>query len=572
MKPSFSIPLYRLAGWLGLALCLSLLRSWGQDSSPATNSPAPAAKGAGAAAQSETPGPAASPAPNALIQQLLDRIEALEKRDSAQAKESEKAHQEAVGKLLNRIGELEKKVGELESRRVLPEITVTAEDAPTPHEIDQRVRILERRGELAAEAADARAKEQPRLSLGQDGFSFSSADTNFTLKIKGVVQADSRVFFNDNALLKGNDSFLLRRARPIIEGTVFRDFDFQMVPDFGGSSVQLMDANLNYKYRPELQLRAGKFKSPVGLEQLQPDAGLLFNERSLVTDLVPNRNVGLQLWGDIGEGSLSYAVGIFNGTGDSRNPNNSDFADDKEFAGRIFVQPFRHTDLGALQGLGFGLGGSYSRGSSNSLALPNTTGGTLAGYTTDGQQQFFAYNPTIGTVVADGPHWRLSPQGTYLLGPFGVQGEYAISHQGVRSSYNAHRAQLDNTAWDLSAQWVLPGEPASFTGITPLRPFAPSAGRWGAWQLVARFGQLDIDDAAFSYFANPATSARSATAWSAGINWWLNKNVRVLTSFSHTTFQGGGSSDPLTAGTSIPPATVSHQDENVFFTRVQLAF
>jgi len=53
------------------------------------------------------------------------------------------------------------------------------------------------------------------------------------------------------------------RARPILEGTVFRDFDFQFVPDFGGSSVQIFDANLNYRYRPELQLKAGKFKEEI---------------------------------------------------------------------------------------------------------------------------------------------------------------------------------------------------------------------------------------------------------------------------------------------------------------------
>src|SRR4029077_12787309 len=111
--------------------------------------------------------------------------------------------------------------------------------------------------------------------------------------------------------------------------------------------------------------------------------------------------------------------------------NNSDFGDDKEFAARLFLQPFKRTSLTALQGIGFGVGGSYSQISSNTLGLPNTTGGTLPGYATDGQQQFFAYNPVIGTVVANGPHWRFSPQASYLKGPFGLLGEYALSHQGV---------------------------------------------------------------------------------------------------------------------------------------------
>jgi phosphate-selective porin OprO/OprP len=510
-----------------------------------------------------------------LIQRLLNRLEQLEKNSSEQAdqaKAAQRAYEESEQKLLGQVKELQGKIQALEAGRVLPEIALPADDAPTVQELDQKIRIAERKNELSAEAAEARAKESPQLSIGQNGFSFSSADTNFALRVRGVLQVDSRSFLDDNKLLQANDSFLLRRARPIIEGTVFRDFDFQFVPDFGGSSVQIFDAYLNYRFRPELQLRAGKFKGPVGLEQLQADANLSFNERSVATDLVPTRNVGVQIGGEIGGGTLSYAAGVFNGTGDSRNSGTSDFSDDKEFAGRIFLRPFKQTSLTALQGFGFGLGASYSQVSSNSLALPNTTGGTLPGYTTDGQQQFFAYNPLFGPVVADGAHWRLSPQASYLQGPFGLLGEYVISHQGVLNNTSLARADPEHTAWQVSAQWVLTGEPASFTGITPLRPFGFSSRGWGAWQLVARFGQLNLDEATFPNFANPATSANSATTWSVGINWWLNNNVRLLTSFSHTSFGGGGGFDPIDPSTHIPPAIVSHQDESVVFTRLQIAF
>jgi hypothetical protein len=48
--------------------------------------------------------------------------------------------------------------------------------------------------------------------------------------------------------------------------------------------------------------------------------------------------------------------------------------------------------------------------------------------------------------------------------------------------------------------------------------------------------------------------------------------VRVLTSFSHTTFQGGGAVNPYIPSTTTAPATVTHQDENTLFTRIQIAF
>ncbi len=470
--------------------------------------------------------------------------------------------------LRQKIEELERKVKELEEKSE-PAAQTDNEKART-EELEQKVKILERNRELDVEAADAKAKEAPKIAIGSDGFSFGNADGSYAVQLKGVLQVDSRTFLHDSGIV-GNDGLLLRRARPIIQGTVARDFDFQFVPDFGGSSVQIFDAWLNYRLRPELQLMAGKFKSPIGLEQLQADVDLNFNERALPTDLVPNRDIGFELHGDLFGGAVSYAAGIFNGVGDARNSSNFDFEDDKAFEGRVFFQPFKKTSIYALQGFGFGLGGSYEQmQKTNTTALPSTTGGTLAGFPTDGQQQFFAYNPASNAVVlANGEHWRLSPQGYYYYGPFGLLGEYVISDQRLTRALGTSRIsrRLENTAWEVTGSWVLTGEDAAYKGgVVPRHPFNPLQGGWGAWQLVARYAELNVDSDAFPLFANPASSAKSAASWSVGLNWWLNRNVRLLTSFSHTDFRGGGG-----AGTSAP-AAVTRNDENVVFTRFQLAF
>ncbi|HEX4263225.1 MAG TPA: porin, partial [Verrucomicrobiae bacterium] len=110
---------------------------------------------------------------------------------------------------------------------------------------------------------------------------------------------------------------------------------------------------------------------------------------------------------------------------------------------------------------------------------------------------------------------------------------------------------------------VLTGEDATFTGVTPRHPFDPHANHWGALQLVARYADLDVDNKAFPIFANPATSASEAKAWAVGLNWYLNRNIRVNASFSRTTFNGA------LKGTQ---ATVARQPEEVVFTRLQLAF
>jgi len=489
----------------------------------------------------------------------LDSIESLRKLVEQQSRKLDELSQK-----VQYLEERDKRREEASNDQRLPTIVIDTNGVPM--------------ASVALKAPDSKARDRltssptAQISAGANGFSFQSADTNFALKLHGVAQGDSRAFFGENALAQGKDGFLLRRARPIIEGTLFRDFDFLLVADFAGSSVQLFDASINYRFRPELELRVGKFRGPVGLENLQDDMVASFNERSLASDLAPMRNLGVQLWGSIGDGVLGWAAGVYDGDADYRVAPNSAFNDDLEWGGRLFLQPFKNKMTHLLHGLGFGVGASYSDVTSNSAALPATTGGSLPGYVTAGQQQFFAYNPLYGTVVADGAHGRFSPQGYYYLGPFGLQGEWVLSDQSVLNDMTSRRARLDNTAWQISAQWVLTGENASFTALTPAHPFDPRIGQWGAWQLVARYSELDIDHGAFNSFSDPTTSARSASSWSVGLNWWLNRNLRVLTSFSHTAFQGGGGVNLGIPSTLTAPAIVSHQDENVLFTRVQLAF
>jgi phosphate-selective porin OprO and OprP len=451
--------------------------------------------------------------------------------------------------LKKQVQELDQKVQALERQRELEQHAAVATNQEAIHELDQKVRILERQRELDKEDAAAAAKTKSRLKLDASGFTLISADTNYAISLHGQVQLDSRTFFDDQNI--ANSGFLLRRARPIVTGTVFHDFDFNFTPEFGGSTVQILDAYLNYRVVHELQLQAGKFKSPVGLEQLQSDVFLFLNERSLVTDLIPNRDLGVELHGDLFGGAVSYAAGIFNGAPDyNGNTVNSDSDNDKAFAGRIFFQPWKTTGVDLLRGLGFGVGGSYE-------SDRNGAAGLTPGYTTDGQQKFFTY--TNG-VAANGQHWRVSPQGYYYYGPLGIMGEYVVSDQDVKNG--PALADLHNTAWEVSASWVLTGEDASYNGVTPRHSFNPWAGGWGAWQVVGRYEELNVDKSAFPIFASSIASASSAHAWSAGLNWYLNRNIRVNASFSHTVFAG------YTGGTPAAPA----QAENVFFTRMQLAF
>ena len=145
-------------------------------------------------------------------------------------------------------------------------------------DLDQQVRILGRKQELAQEetAADKeKSKSAGIVAAGPEGFGIRSADNAFRLNLKGVVQVDGR-FYDGTRLSRPPvtgtqtpDTFLVRRARPIIEGTLYDKYDFRIMPDFGNGKQQLFDAYLQARFLPEVQLRVGKYKSPFGQERLQ---------------------------------------------------------------------------------------------------------------------------------------------------------------------------------------------------------------------------------------------------------------------------------------------------------------
>src|SRR3989338_8927002 len=192
-------------------------------------------------------------------------------------------------------------------------------------ELEQEVAILKRQLEVQKEEVDKKATETLIVTASaKDGFSIKSLDDNFKLKIRGLVQADGR-FFTDNQKDNGTtDTFTVRRARLIFDGTVGKQFDFYFLPEFGSGASTLLDGYGEFKFASAYKVRGGKFKAPLGLERLQSDAAQNFIEAGLPSNLLPNREVGFQLSGDILGESVNYAAGVFNGSADLASSTNQD--------------------------------------------------------------------------------------------------------------------------------------------------------------------------------------------------------------------------------------------------------
>ncbi|HWU71374.1 MAG TPA: porin [Pseudoxanthomonas sp.] len=447
------------------------------------------------------------------------------------------------------VEQLQKRLESLERRLGLSADGETAgqSEGAGLADLDQRLRIIERKLELQEEDRIAKAKEAPVVTVNDKGASLKSADGAYEVKIRGLLQGDGR-FFTSGEASGTNDTFLLRTARPTIEGTLGGWVGFRFTPEFAGDSASIVDAYADLKFSPAATVRLGKFTSPVGLERLQSSSALSDVERALPSEIAPNRDIGVQLQGDLAQGRIGYAIGVFNGTVDGRDAITSNPDNEFEYAGRVFFEPFKN-DAGFWSGLGFGLGASIGdvRGSGNNF-LPR--------YRTPGQQQFFAYRSAVSAV---GTHTRWSPQAYFYRNGFGLLAEYIEAKQELQVGTTTR--YLENTAWQATASYVLTGEDASYRGVVrPSHPFAPGKGGWGAWELVGRYGELDVDDATFPLFADPAASASKAKAWTLGVNWYLTSNLKLVANYLDTTFEGGAA------------AGADREDEKAVFTRLQVAF
>jgi phosphate-selective porin OprO and OprP len=360
------------------------------------------------------------------------------------------------------------------------------------------------------------------ISAGKGGFFLTSPDGDFVFRLRGYIQADGRFFFDQSS--SAVDTFVLRRVRPIFEGTVHKIFDFKIMPDFGGGTTVLQDAYLDAKFNPAFKIRFGKAKTPFGLERLQSATDIIFIERSLATNLVPNRDLGIVVFGDIGGDKFSYAVGVFNGVVDLGSADLDTFGDSKDFAGRVFVKP--------VPGLGVGI--AITAGNQDGVLLSPG----LPTYRTQGQLAFFRYRlgTTLdATTLASGTRLRYSPQATFYTGPFGVLAEYVSSSQEV--ILGTSEVEIENDAWNFTAHFVLTGEPAGYKGVSPKDPFDLEVNKFGAWEVAFRYSQLNIDEDAFPIFADPLTAASQAQNWAVGLNWYLNKNVKFSFSYDNTSFE-----------------------------------
>jgi len=389
---------------------------------------------------------------------------------------------------------------------------------------------------------DTQPKPKP---AAPEGFVIQGPDSGFRLRLRGLIQADARAFPSEDGRT-GVESFLARRIRLVASGTVGRYAEFMIQPIFDENRAGVLDAYVDVRQAPQLQFRFGLFKTPFSLERLQPAADLHFVERSIAQNLAPNRDTGFMVHGDTLKGRLSYAAAVLNGAPDAGNIY-GDTGRGKDFAGRVFARPFLAQKNSVLQGLGVGVAATYGP---RDEAFQST-------FRTAAREPFFLYGADTSYA---GDVMRVAPQFYHFYRQLGLMGEAYLTNERITRA--GRTGSIENNGWFLQGSYVLTGENAGFRSVTPRRPFDPARGHWGAVELALRYSQFEADGDAFRLgFADPAVSARTAAAWTFGINWYLNNSLKFQVNYERTDFNR-----PITFRTG------PRDGEDIILSRFQLVF
>jgi phosphate-selective porin OprO/OprP len=419
----------------------------------------------------------------------------------------------------------------------------SAQTAPSPDEAAARIAALEAqlqtlqqqvadlKAATAASLKDVRAAQSvTNVSIAAGRPTISSGDGAYSATLHGVMQLDAAQYFQDKGLpaVLGNARDLnngtnFRRARLGVDGKFAKYFDYSILLDFGGAGTdgagQLQELFLQYNYAP-FKVRVGAYAPNLGLEDAASTNGSLFPERPSSAEAArslagADRRIALQ--GQIVQERwlLSGAVtGAKAGDGQT-------FDEQLGYLGRFAFIPAKGFDWLVH----VGANASVVATPAQTAALTGAYGVTIQDrpeLRVDGTQLV-----TTGAVDAKGAH-HYGLEAAFQKKGLLIQGEY-FNYKIDRRNAAAGVTDPKFTGWYVEGGWVLTGEarkynPNTFAFDAPAiaNPFDPKAGKWGAWELAARYSVLDLNHHENATLAGDRVRGGEQTIWTAGLNWFPN--------------------------------------------------
>jgi phosphate-selective porin OprO/OprP len=379
----------------------------------------------------------------------------------------------------------------------------------------------------------------PKVSISNARPQISSPDGAFKFALRSVVQFDAANYSisptrADNDLGSGAN---FRRARLGVDGTAFKDWNYALWAEFGGSggeSAVLNQAYLEYAgFKPfgsdvDFRIRGGAWATPAGLEDATSNTEGLFLERAAVAELVRGLAAGDGRTGAgvFASGQHWYGSAVWTGKTVGA-PSTAEFDQQSGYILRAAFNPLHGQDYDVH------LGGSVQ----GILSAADTTAGPVR---------------TRTIRLRERPEVRVDGNRLVDTGALNAGGETSYGLEGGASYKNFYAAgewfKIDVnrsptfnpsfSGWYAQGAYTLTGErhvwsPANggFRGVKPDHPFGGKDGGLGAWEIAARYSVLDLNDHdGVAGAATPAGGVRGGEQkiTTVGLNWYPNSVLRFL--------------------------------------------
>jgi len=156
---------------------------------------------------------------------------------------------------------------------------------------------------------------------------------------KARFQGDVR---KSEASIRGDEDggLDIARRRAGVEGRVAGMLEYQVEYEFGAR--RWCDVYVDYRQFKAVQVRAGNFKLPFGLEENTSATNLDFIYRARISArLAPGRDQGISVHGRVLKNFISYEGGVFRHDGENARPSNSSRVfGSRTVAARVLAHPF----------------------------------------------------------------------------------------------------------------------------------------------------------------------------------------------------------------------------------------
>jgi phosphate-selective porin OprO/OprP len=412
------------------------------------------------------------------------------------------------------------------------------------------------------------------FDYGLDGVGFSTEDEEFQLRFRILEQIDYNGYLGPQGLspTATTSGFYLPRSRYYFQGRLTKPISYDLSFQRSYTTFNFFNAYLNFEYDPRLQIRIGRSKVPFTYEFYKINVWrLIAPERSVwVNNYQSNRDIGITAWGGLFENRVEYAAMLHNG------PRNGfeAYGYPKTVAAFLNFKPFQTNEGSFLRDLN--IGGSLDYGYQNNPAVPgvfrtNVNASNVALSSNDPTNNatlpFLALNNNVaerGLRDLWELHFAYYYKGLSLLGAWdsGFNG-YAVGQ--------SPSVRVPTSGYFVQAAYLITGETIrERTVIDPIDRFDLRPGKFGlgAFEPHVRYSEMSLGHQVFSAgLADPNLWTNRVQLIDVGLNWYLNKFVKIYFDWEHAIF-----GSPVFAATSLSGRTSFQTVNDLFWVRFQFYY